>query len=160
MPSCPVACEGLLTGPHHSGIRVLSMHHIRQRGAPMQALQNRDLLSSEAPVMDQLQAFLRQRRAAHKPVEDLDAFAQHLHRLFVVTERKALGQELSASISMCRQSRWKGSVTIASCDVRQPLPVRWDLCGSSGACIGAPRVVTRCARWELRAGIIEGSWTP
>ena len=61
----------------------------------MQALQNRDFLSSEAPVMDQLQAFLRQRRAAHKPVEDLDAFAQHLHRLFVVAERKALGQKLS-----------------------------------------------------------------
>lgn len=61
----------------------------------MQALQNRDLLSSETPALDQLQAFLRQRRAAHKPVEDLDTFAQHLHRLFVAAEREALGQELS-----------------------------------------------------------------
>ena len=61
----------------------------------MQALQNRDLLSSDTHAMDQLQDFLRQRRDAHEPVEDLDAFEQELHRLFVAAEREALGQELS-----------------------------------------------------------------
>src|SRR2546425_1098638 len=71
------------------------MHHLRQRGAPMQALQNRDLLSSDTNAMDQLQDFLRQRREAHEPVENLDAFAQELHRLFVTAEREALSQELS-----------------------------------------------------------------
>ena len=61
----------------------------------MQALQSRDLLSSDTHAMDQLQDFLRQRRDAHEPVEDLNAFEQELHRLFVAAEREALGQELS-----------------------------------------------------------------
>jgi hypothetical protein len=43
--------------------------------------------------MDQLQDFLRQRREARKPVEDLTAFAQELHRLFVAAAREALGHE-------------------------------------------------------------------
>ena len=45
--------------------------------------------------MDQLQDFLRQRREAYEPVENLDAFEQELHRLFVAAEREALSQELS-----------------------------------------------------------------
>jgi len=61
----------------------------------MQALQSRDLLSRDTHAMDQRQDFLRQRRDAHEPVEDLNAFAQELHRLFVAAEREALGQELS-----------------------------------------------------------------
>src|SRR2546421_6629711 len=61
----------------------------------MQALQNRDLLSSDTHAMDQLQDFLRQRRDAPAPVEDLDAFEQELHRFFVAAEREALGQELA-----------------------------------------------------------------
>ena len=61
----------------------------------MQALQNCDLLSSDTHAMDQLQDFLRQRRKAHEPVEDLDAFEQELHRLFVAAEREALSQELA-----------------------------------------------------------------
>ena len=61
----------------------------------MQALQSRDLLSSDTHAMDQLQDFLRQRREAHEPVEDLDAFEQELHRLFVAAEREALGHELA-----------------------------------------------------------------
>ena len=42
----------------------------------MQALQNCALLSNDTHAMDQLQDFLRQRREAHEPVADLDAFAQ------------------------------------------------------------------------------------
>jgi hypothetical protein len=61
----------------------------------MQAWQNRDLLSSETHAMDQLQDLLRQRRAAHEPVEDLDAFAQELHRRLVAAAREAFGQELA-----------------------------------------------------------------
>ena len=61
----------------------------------MQALQSCDLLSSDTHAMDQLQDFLRQRREAHEPVEDLDAFEQELHRLFVAAEREALGHELA-----------------------------------------------------------------
>jgi hypothetical protein len=45
--------------------------------------------------MEPLQDFLRQRRAAHRPVADLDAFEQELQRLFVAAVREALGQELA-----------------------------------------------------------------
>ena len=71
------------------------MHHLRQRGAPRQALPNRALLSSDTNAMDQLQDFLRQRRDAHEPVETLDACAHERHRLFVTAARAALSQELS-----------------------------------------------------------------
>src|SRR5712691_2792376 len=71
------------------------MHHIHQRGAPMQAWQSHDLMSSDTRAMDQLQDFLRQRREAREPVANLDAFEQELHRLFVAAEREALGHELS-----------------------------------------------------------------
>jgi len=61
----------------------------------MQALQNRACLSSETSAMDQLQDFLRQRRAAPAPVEKLDAVAQERHRLFVAAEREALRHALA-----------------------------------------------------------------
>src|SRR5215471_20627629 len=61
----------------------------------MQALQNDDLLSSDTHALDQLHAFLRQRREAHTPVEALDAFEQELHRRFVAAEREALSHELA-----------------------------------------------------------------
>ena len=61
----------------------------------MPALQSHDLLSSDTQAMDQLQDFLRQRRAAHEPVKDLETFEQELHRLFVAAEREAVGHELA-----------------------------------------------------------------
>jgi hypothetical protein len=57
----------------------------------MQALQSRALLSSDTNAMEQLHAFLRQRREASEPVEDLERLEQELHRLFVAAEREALG---------------------------------------------------------------------
>src|SRR6266581_6692858 len=61
----------------------------------MQALQSRALLSSDTHAMDQLQDFLLQRREAHEPIEDLDAFEQELHRCFVAAYRESLGHELA-----------------------------------------------------------------
>ena len=61
----------------------------------MPALQSHDLLSSDTQAMDQLQAFLRQRRAAHEPVKDLETLEQEIHRLFVAAAREALGHELA-----------------------------------------------------------------
>src|SRR4029450_6217277 len=43
----------------------------------------------------QLQDFLRQRREAHAPVENLDAVEQELDRLFVAAEREALRRGLA-----------------------------------------------------------------
>ena len=126
----------------------------------MQALQNRDLLSSDTNAMDQLHDFLRQRREAHEPVENLDAFEQELHRLFVTAEREALSQELS---------RFDLDVPVVEVDgERYHRVLRCETTYSSAA--GPVRVerslyrppqggLTLCPL-ELRAGIIEGAWTP
>jgi hypothetical protein len=127
----------------------------------MQALQNCDLLSRDTHAMDQLQAFLRQRRAAHEPVEALDAFEQELHRLFVAAEREAFAQELA---------RFDVDVPVIEVDgQRYRRVLRCEQTYSSAA--GPVRVERTLYRQhqederalcplELRAGIIEGSWTP
>jgi hypothetical protein len=61
----------------------------------MQASQTYDLLSSASNALEQLQGFLRQRREAHEPVENLETFEQELPRLFVAAEREALSRELA-----------------------------------------------------------------
>src|SRR5919108_6534237 len=65
------------------------MHHIRQRGAPLQALQNRAVLSRETSALEPLHAFLRQRREAHAPVAPRDAVEQARPRRFVAAARAA-----------------------------------------------------------------------
>lgn len=126
----------------------------------MQALQNYDLLSSDTHAMDQLHAFLRQRRAAHAPVEALDAFAQELHRLLVAAEREALSHELA---------RFDLDVPTVEVDgARCPRVLRCATTYTSAA--GPVRVTRSFYRYpqgghavcplERRAGIIEGSWTP
>src|ERR1700739_4688849 len=136
------------------------MHHLRQRGATMQALQNRDLLSSDTHAMDQLQDFLRQRREAREPVEDLTAFEQELHRLFVAAEREALGHELA---------RFDLDVPALEVDgERYHRVLRCETTYNSAA--GPVRVARSLYRpsqggptvcpLDLRTGIIEGYWTP
>jgi hypothetical protein len=126
----------------------------------MQALQSRDLLSSDTHAMDQLQDFLRQRRDAHEPVEDLDAFEQELHRLFVAAEREALGQELS-----------RFDLDVPTIEVAGERYHRVLRCATTyNSAVGPVRVERSLYRrphgehalcpLELRAGIIEGSWTP
>jgi hypothetical protein len=126
----------------------------------MQALQSRDLLSSDTHAMDQLQDFLRQRRDAHEPVEDLNAFEQELHRLFVAAEREALGQELS-----------RFDLDVPTIEVAGERYHRVLRCATTyNSAVGPVRVERSLYRrphgdhalcpLELRAGIIEGSWTP
>ena len=126
----------------------------------MQALQSHDLLSSDTHAMDQLQDFLRQRRDAHEPVEDLDAFEQELHRLFVAAEREALGQELS-----------RFDLDVPTIEVAGERYHRVLRCATTyNSAVGPVRVERSLYRrphgehalcpLELRAGIIEGYWTP
>jgi hypothetical protein len=127
----------------------------------MQALQSRDLLSSETYAMDQLQAFLRQRREAHGPVADLDAFEQELHRLFVAAEREALGQELA-----------RFDLDVPTLEVAGERYHRVLRCATTyTSAVGPVRVERSLYRQghgggravcplERRAGIMEGSWTP
>ena len=53
------------------------------------------MVSSDTNAMDQFHDFLRQRREASEPVENLKHFEQELHRRFVAAEREALGHELA-----------------------------------------------------------------
>jgi hypothetical protein len=127
----------------------------------MQALQSHDRLSSDTHAMDHLQDFLRQRRAAHAPVADLGAFEQELHRLFVAAEREALSQELA---------RFDLDVpTLEITGERYPQVLRWATTYFSA--VGPVRVERSLYRQrhgggravcplDLRAGIIEGYWTP
>ena len=110
--------------------------------------------------MDQLHAFLRQHREAREPVADLHTFAQELHRLFVAAEREALGHELV-----------RFDLDVPAIEVEGERCHRVLRCATTYASAAGPvRVVRRLYRHpcgghavcplELRAGIIEGSWTP
>src|SRR5215471_5369535 len=136
------------------------MHHLHQRGAPMQALQSRDLLSSDTHAMDQLQAFLRQRREAREPVTDLTTFEQELHRLCVAAEREALRQELA-----------RFDLDVPALEVEGERCHRVLRCATTyTSAVGPVRVARSLYRHphgghavcplELRAGLIEGNWTP
>lgn len=127
----------------------------------MPASQTCDLLSSDTNALEQLQNFLRQRREAHEPVENLEAFEQELHRLFVAAEREALSRELA---------RFDLDVpTIEVAGERYHRVLRCATTYNSAA--GPVRVERSLYRQkheggravcplELRAGLIEGYWTP
>ena len=126
----------------------------------MQALQNGDLLSSDTHAMDELQDFLRQRREAPAPVENLDAFAPELPRRFLAAEREALGHELS---------RFALAVPVLEVDgERSPRVLR--CATTSPSAVGPVRVTRSLYRHprdaqaicpvERRRGLIEGAWTP
>ena len=110
--------------------------------------------------MDDLQAFLRQHRQGSEPVGDFEAFEQTLHRFFVAAEREALGQELArfdldapqVEIDGQRHDRvlrCKTTYTTAAGPVRVERSLYRSPHGGRAVC-----------PLELRAGIMEGRWTP
>jgi hypothetical protein len=127
----------------------------------MQALQSRDLLSSDTHAMDQLQDFLRQRREACEPVEDLERLEPELQRLFVAAEREALGRELA-----------RCDLDVPTIDVAGERYQRVRRCETTyTSAVGPVRVARSLSRQkdgrgralcplEWRAGMIAGSWTP
>lgn len=126
----------------------------------MQALQNCAFLSNDTHAMDQLQDFLRQRREAHEPVEDLNTFEQELHRLFVAAEREALSHELS-----------RFDLDVPAVEIDGERYHRVLRCATTYTSAVGPVRVTRSlyrppqggravCPLELHAGLIEGSWTP
>jgi hypothetical protein len=126
----------------------------------MQALQSHDLVSSDSSAMDQLQAFLPQRREASTPVEDLEHFEQDLHRFFGAAEREALGQELARFGRDAPQVEIEGE--------RSDRALRCETTSNSAAGPGrvarrlyrAPRGGRAICPLALRAGMIGGYWTP
>ena len=126
----------------------------------MQALQSRALLSSETSAMDQLQDFLRQRRAAREPVQDFDAFAQELHRLFVAGEREALGHalarfDLDVPAIEVDGERYHRVLRCATTYNSAAGPVRVER-----SLYRSPQGGHAVCPLALRTGLIEGSWTP
>jgi hypothetical protein len=128
--------------------------------APMQALQSPDLLSSDSHAMDQLHGFLRRRRETCEPIEDLERFEQDLHRLFVAAEREALGHELA------RFDRDVPQVAIEGKRYDRVLRCETTYNSAAGP-VRVARSLYRSSRGgralcplELRAGMIEGYWTP
>jgi len=127
----------------------------------MQALQSRDLLSSDTNAMDQLQDFLRQRRAAPESIENLETFEQELHRLFVAAEREALSRELG-----------RFDLDVPTIEVEGERYHRVLRCATTYTSAAGPVRVERSlyrqkhagghavCPLELRAGLIEGYWTP
>ena len=114
----------------------------------MQALQTCDLLSSDTHAMDQLHDFLRQRREASEPVEDLDAFEQELRRALSRFDLDVPAVEVDGT--RChRVLRCETTSASAAGPVRVERSVSRHPQGGHTVC-----------PLELRAGIIEGSWTP
>jgi hypothetical protein len=139
---------------------MITIMTLSRGGAPMQALQSHDLLSSDRHAMDQLHDFLRRRRETCEPVEDFEHFEQDLHRLFVAAEREALGHELARFDLDVPQVEIEGARydRVLRCETTYnstagPLRVARSLyrCPSGGRAI---------CPLELRAGMIAGYWTP
>jgi hypothetical protein len=131
-----------------------------RRGVLMQALQSHELLPSDSHAMDQLHDFLRRHRETCEPVEDFDRFEQDLHRLFVAAESEALGHELARFDLAVPQVEVEGA--------HYDRVLRYETTYNNAA--GPMRVARSPYRsprggraicpLDLRAGMIEGSWTP
>jgi hypothetical protein len=110
--------------------------------------------------MDHLHAFLRRRREASEAVADFDSFEQELHRLFVAAEREALGHELARFDLDVPQVEIEGEryARVLRCETTYNSaagPVR-----VARSLYRSPRGGRALCPLELRAGIIEGYWTP
>ena len=109
-----------------------------------------------------MQAFLESRRRSDgNPVEDMEKFEQEMHALFVAAEREALGVEL-ARLDINRPEVEVGGVVhrqVERCgetyfSAAGPVRVERSLYSTR-----APGERAICPM-ELRAGIVEGRWTP
>ena len=117
---------------------------------------------SSPSSMNKLRDFMRERRQAKKPVEDFEAFEQQLHAMFAAAECEALGEELE------RLDLDVPMVTIDGVPHRRVLRCEETYFSAAG-----PVRVTRSlygtrgefgeraeCPLELRAGIVDGRWTP
>lgn len=118
-------------------------------------------LPSNSSSMDRLRCFLEERRASKSPVDDIESFEKEMHALFAAAEAEALGEELA------RFDIDVPVVTINGVPHRQVLrcaetyfaacgPVRVERSLYSTRQPGERAVCPL----ELRAGVIDGRWTP
>lgn len=127
----------------------------------MQASQTCAPLSTDTSAMARLHDFLRQRQAAKEPMTDLEAFEQQLHALFVAAEREALSEELA------RFDVDVSTIEVAGQRYHRVLRCAQTYCSAAGP-VRVERTLYRTRQGderalcplELRAGLIEGYWTP
>ena len=150
-----------MQGQSHPGIgEVLSPQDLE--GCPMGVSQTpTELTSAKKSAWERLHAYLEERGRAVKPVPDLEVFERELHQLFAAAEAEAVGEELE------RFDLDLSEVMIDGVSHRRVLRCEQAYMTASG-----PVSVTRSlystrqegARavcpLELRAGVVEGFWTP
>ena len=112
-------------------------------------------------AMTRLEAFLADRRRATQPVEDLEAFERQLHALFAEAECEALGEEigrfdLDAPVVLIDGVAHRQVLRCEETYVSSAGPVRVERSLYSTRQDGERAVCPM----ELRAGLIEGRWTP
>lgn len=127
----------------------------------MSVLSETSVLSSVESAVDRLNQFIAVQRSKVNPEGDFEHFERELHHYFVAAECEVLGEELS---------RW--DIDVASVEVdgeRYRRVLRSEMTYLSGA--GEVRVERSLygrglvgekalCPLELRAGIVEGYWTP
>lgn len=111
--------------------------------------------------MDCLQRFLAERRSSKAPVSDLESFEREMHALFAAAEAEALGEELA------RFDIDTPVIEINGVPHRQVLRCAETYFASSGEVrLERSLYSTRqpgdraVCPLELRAGMIDGRWTP
>jgi hypothetical protein len=112
-------------------------------------------------AMQRLEEFLKARRCERKPVTDFEQFEKELHKIFAAAEAEVIGEELS---------RFDIDVPVIEIDgiiYRQVLRCEEEYFASAGPVrvkrslysTRQPGERTVCPM-ELRAGLIDGRWTP
>lgn len=114
---------------------------------------------TESTACGRLFEFLEERRRAKRPVDDLESFEQELHEVFTAAEAEVVAQELERFDVDLPALEIEGVVH------RQVLRCEQTYLTSAGPAV-VMRTLYRAAGeravcpMELRAGIVEGYWTP
>ncbi|HKZ19418.1 MAG TPA: hypothetical protein VJQ57_04845, partial [Acidimicrobiia bacterium] len=111
--------------------------------------------------MARLQEFLASRRSAVRPVEDLEAFERQLHTLFAAAECEALAQEIArfdvnGPVVLIDGTAHRQMLRCEETYFASAGPVRVERSLYSTRQAGEKTICPM----ELRAGLIEGRWTP
>lgn len=132
-----------------------------RRDAPMTALHEITDSSNRRTALDEVLAFVMERRRQRETITDMEAFEKEVHELFAAAECEFLAEELEAldvdvplvmidGVPHARAIRSEQTYFAACGPVRVNRTLYRD--GRDGG---------RClCPVELRAGIVEGFWTP
>jgi hypothetical protein len=112
-------------------------------------------------AMDNLQEFIARRRASRNPVENMEEFEKELHALFAAAECEFIAEELArldidVPEVVVKDERYKRAIRCEDTYFSASGPVRvmrtlYRKSSKEGPCV---------CPLELRAGIVEGRWTP